>query len=350
LPPADADLAVHLFGLKTEGNYFDTAVGKTNGKNILHLPTPMEEIATYKGLTLDELITRLGSIRNVLFEERKKRVPPAKDDKVLTDWNGLMVAALAKASQVFSEPRYLQAAAKTADFLLNQMQGETGTLYHRFAKGERAVEGFLDDYAFLAFGLIELYEASFEDKYLQAASALTKLMVAKFWDEKNGGFYFTEKNSETALPRMKQVYDGAVPSGNSVALLNLLRLSLLVNDSTYGEMATKLTKAFSQETQGAPEAYTFLLTGVDFAAGPPHSVVLVGDLKEKETADMLTALRKQYLPNLVVSIREPSRAGLGYEKIEGKTTAYVCRNQMCLPPTNSIEKMLEQLGLAEGKR
>ena len=350
LEPADADLAVHLFGLKAEGNYFDAAVGKTNGKNILHLPTPLEEIATYKGLTLDELITRLGSIRNVLFEARKKRVPPAKDDKVLTDWNGLMVAALARASQVFSEPRYLQAAVKTADFLLNQMQGETGTLYHRFAKGERAVEGFLDDYAFFAFGLIELYEASFEDKYLQAASALTRLMVAKFWDEKNGGFYFTEKSSEAALPRLKQVYDGAVPSGNSMALLNLLRLSLLANDSIYQDLATKLTKAFSQETQGAPEAYTFLLAGVGFAVGPSYSVLLIGDLKEKETADMLAAVRKQYLPNLVVSLREPGKAGLGYEKIEGKATAYVCRNQMCLPPTNSIEKMLEHLGLAEGKR
>jgi uncharacterized protein len=350
LEPADADLAVHLFGLKAEGNYFDAAVGKTNGKNILHLATPLAEIAAYKGLTLDELITRLGSIRNALFEARKKRVPPAKDGKVLTDWNGLMVAALARASQVFSEPRYLQAATKTADFLLNQMRDEAGTLYHRFAKGERAVEGFLDDYAFFAFGLIELYEASFEDKYLQAASALTRLMVAKFWDEKNGGFYFTEKSSEAALHRLKQVYDGAVPSGNSVALLNLLRLSLLANDSTYQNMATKLTKAFSQETQSAPEAYTFLLAGVGFAVGPSYSVLLIGDSKEKETADMLAALRKQYLPNVVVSLREPDKAGLGYEKIEGKATAYVCRNQTCLPPTNSIEKMLEHLGLAEGKR
>jgi uncharacterized protein YyaL (SSP411 family) len=130
----------------------------------------------------------------------------------------------------------------------------------------------------------------------------------------------------------------------------LLRLSLLANDSTYQDVATKLTKAFSQETQGAPEAYTFLLAGVGFAVGPSYSVLLIGDLKEKETADMLAALRKQYLPNLVVSLREPGKAGLGYEKIEGKATAYVCRNQMCLPPTNSIEKMLEHLGLAEGKR
>jgi uncharacterized protein len=350
LKPADADLAVHLFGLKAQGNYFDAAVGNTNGKNILNLPTPLGEVAAYKGLTLDELIMRLGGIRNALFEKRKKRVPPAIDDKVLTDWSGLMVAALARASRVFSEPRYLQAAAKTADFLLNQMRGESGALYHRFAKGERAVEGFLDDYAFLVFGLVELYEASFEDKYLQAASALTKLMLAKFWDEKTGGFYFTEKTSEAALPRMKQVYDGAVPSGNSVALLNLLRLSLLVNDSTYDEVATKLVMAFSNEVQGAPEAYTWLLAGVDFGVGSSYSVLVAGNLKEKDTVGMLEALEKQYVPNLVVSLKAPDKAGLGYEKIEGKATAYVCRNKMCLPPTNSIEKMLENLGIAEGKR
>ena len=161
LEPSDADLAVHLFGLKADGNF-----PNSEGKNIPYLAEPLEELASYKGLTLDELIIRLGKIQHTLFEIRKKRVSPAIDDKVLTDWNGLIIAALAKAGNIFNEPKYAQAAIKTADFILNHMrQGDD--LHHRYSKGEAAINGFLDDYAFFTWGLIELYEATFEEKYLQ---------------------------------------------------------------------------------------------------------------------------------------------------------------------------------------
>ncbi len=242
LPPSDADLAVHLFGLKAEGNF-----PGSNGKNILHLAEPLDELASYKGLTLDELIIRLGKIQNTLFEARKKRAAPAIDDKVLTDWNGLMIAALAKAGNVLNQPKYISAAIKTADFILNQMR-QGNVLYHRYAKGETAIDGFLDDYAFFTYGLIELYEVTFEDKYLQAAADLTKTMVAKFWDDKNGGFYQTQ-NSEAAMPKIKQLYDGATPSGNSVALQSLLRLSRLTNEPAYDTMATQMTKNFRSRSR-----------------------------------------------------------------------------------------------------
>jgi len=339
LPPSDADLAVHLFGLKAEGNF-----PGSKGKNILHLAEPLDELASYKGLTIDELIIRLGKIQNTLFEIRKKRVAPAIDDKVLTDWNGLMIAALAKAGTVLNQPNYLSAAIKTADFMLNQMrQGDV--LYHRYAKGQTAIEGFLDDYAFFTFGLIELYEATFEDKYLQAAADLTKIMVAKFWD-KNGGFYQTQ-NSEAAMPKIKQLYDGAVPSGNSVALQDLLWLSRLTDEPSYDTMAAQMTRTFAQEIEGAPEAYTFFLSAADFLIGPSYSVTLVGDLKEKDTREMLNALRKHYLPSTVIALKYPSKTGLGYQQIEGKATAYVCQNQTCLPSTNSLMVMLEQLGIKQ---
>jgi uncharacterized protein YyaL (SSP411 family) len=236
-------------------------------------------------------------------------------------------------------------AKKTADFILTQMsQGDV--LYHRYAKGQTAIEGFLDDYAFLVFGLIELYEATFEDKYPQAAADLTKIMMAKFWDKKNGGFYQTQ-NSEASMPKIKQLYDGATPSGNSVVLQNLLRLSRLTNEPTYEAMTTQMTRTFAQEVEGAPEAYTFFLSGLDFLIGPSYSVTLVGDLKEKETSDMLNALRKHYLPSTVIQLKTPNKAGLGYQQIDGKATAYVCQNQTCLPPTNSIALMLEQIGVKE---
>ena len=346
LPPADAELAVHIYGLKPEGNFID-ASGRSNGKNILHIAEPLEELAPYMGLTLQELIDRLHTIREALFEARKKRVPPAIDDKVLTDWNGLMIAALAKAGRVPNEAKYIEAAEKTADFILNQMLKD-GVLYHRYTKGETAVEGFLDDYAFFVYGLIELYEATFEDKYATAASALTKTMIAKLWDEKNGGFFQTQ-NSEAAMPKIKQLYDGATPSGNSVALHNLLWLSRLTDEPVYNTMANQISKTFAQEVEGAPEAYTFFLSATNFLIAS-YSVTLVGDFKEKGTQEILNALRKNYLPTTVISLKHPSKTGLGYQQIEGKATAYVCQDQTCLPPTNGLTQVLEQLGVKGEKR
>jgi uncharacterized protein YyaL (SSP411 family) len=259
-----------------------------------------------------------------------------------------MIAALARASQVLGEKKYLQAAVKAADFVLKEVKNEDGRLYHRYAKGEKAVEGFLDDYAYFVFGLVELYEACFEEKYLQACLDLTKTMISEFWDEKAGGFYFTNKSADESVPRIKQTYDGAVPSGNSVALYNLLRLARLSGESYLEEYAQKTIKAFSEEVKSQPLGHTFMLVGLEFALGPTFNVVLVGDPADKDTVDVIAAIRKNYLPNLTVTIWTPEKAkppipGVVYEKIEGKPTAYVCRDQTCMPPTNKVEKMLELL-------
>lgn len=347
LPEQDAPLAIKLFEVKREGNYYEPPKGR-NGKNILHFALPLEQFASESNLTIDELITKLGKIKNALFEDREKRVHPSKDDKILADWNGLMIAALARASQVLGEPKYLQAATKAADFILQEMKTLDGKLYHRYAKGERAVSGFLDDYAYLVFGLIELYEAGFDEKYLQISVDLTKSMIAQFWDEKNGGFFFTDKSADDAVPRLKQTYDGAAPSGNSVALVNLLHLARLSGEASFEDYAGKLLKAFSEEVKSQPLGHTFMLLGLEFALGPTFSVVLVGDPADKSTLAMLAALRKNYLPNLTVTIRisekvKTDKIEVGYEKIDGKTTAYVCRDQTCMPPTNEVEKMIELL-------
>ena len=345
LPPADVDLAVRLFGVKAGGNYAE-AGRKRNGRNILHLAEPLDQVASESQLTVDELILRLGRICNVLFKAREKRVCPAKDDKILADWNGLMIAALAKASSVLGEPRYLQAAVKAAGFFLEKMRDKNGTLYHRYAKGERAIEGFLDDYAFLVWGLLEIYESSFEEAYLEKAVELTNTMISRFWDSEDGGFYSTAKDADNAVPRRKEVYDGAVPSGNSVALLNLLRLSLLGGDAKFKELASQVIRVFSEDVKRSPAAHTFMLVGVDFAVGPAYNVILVGDPQEDSMQRMLGALKTRYLPNMVVSMRPAGKAGLGYEKIEGKATAYVCRDQTCMPPTNEPEKMLQLLSVS----
>jgi uncharacterized protein YyaL (SSP411 family) len=145
------------------------------------------------------------------------------------------------------------------------------------------------------------------------------------------------------MPKMKQLYDGAVPSGNSVALLDLLLLSRLTNEPSYEQMAIEMTKTFAQEVEGAPEAYTFFLSAVNFLIGPFYSVTIVGDLKQKDTKDMLDALSKHYLPTTTIALKSPDKAGLSYQQIDGKATAYVCRNQTCLPATNKLTVMLENL-------
>ena len=353
LSPEDAELATKLFEVKAEGNYVER-IRDRSGKNILRLAMPIEDLATETNLSTDQLIGKLGKIKNILFQTRQKRVQPAIDYKILADWNGMIIAALARASSVLDEPKYLAVAIEAADFILKEMRTEKGVLYHRFAKGERAVLGLLDDYAFLVFGLLEIYEAKFDEKYLAAAQELTKSMIEKFWDKQNGGFYFTAQTSDQAIPRLKQTYDGAVPSGNSMALLDLIRLARLSGNAALEGYVQKLLKTFSEEIKNQPLGHTFMLVGLEFALGPSFSVILVGEPAETETQQMLVALRKNYVPNLTVKMWSPQTKmlqieGISYEKIDGKTTAYVCQDQTCMPPTNETAKMLELLGIASRK-
>ena len=342
LPAADAELTFHIYGLSPKGNYVE-GKGGLNGKNILHIAEPLDQLAPYEGLTPQELINRLHNIRALLFEARKKRVPPAIDDKVLTDLNSLMIAALAKTGSTLNEAKYIEAAKQTADFILKHLQ-KNGVLYHRYAKGETAIEGFLDDYALLTFGLCHLYEATFQEQYLQAAVDLTKTMIERFWDAKDGGFYQTQ-NGNASMPRLKQVYDGAIPSGNSVALYDLLWVSRLTNEPKYENMAVQMTEIFAEDIGAAPQAYTFFLSALELLLGKSYSVVLVGDLKKEDSQVMLDALKKNYLPTTIMQLKSPNNIGLGYRQIDGKATVYVCQNQTCLPPTNSTELMLKQLGV-----
>lgn len=347
LPPEQADFAIKLFGVKPEGNYVEPPKGR-NGKNILHLLVPLDQMATQSNLTMDQVIGELAKITQLLYLAREKRVHPAKDDKALTDWNGLMIAALAKANQILGDKKYLQAAKKSADFILNEMQTSDHRLYHRYAKGEKAIGGFLDDYAFLVYGLIELFEAGFEEKYLQASVELTKAMIGEFWDEINGGFYFTGKTGDADIPRIKQNYDGAVPSGNSVALHDLLRLSRLANEVSFEQYASKMLGAFAEDIKGYPMGHTFMLAGLDFLIGPSFNVIVAGNPADNGTQGMLDTLRRQYIPSLTLTLWTSERAkaapaGVSYEKTDGKATVYVCKNQTCMPPTNEIQKMLEYL-------
>jgi uncharacterized protein len=343
LPVEDADIAVKIFGVQSDGNY--NPDGKRVGMNILRLEKTLESTARELRIESQELSRKLTHIRKALFEERNMRIHPSIDDKILADWNGLVIAALAKAGQVFAEPKYLQVAVKASDFVMSKMRNEK-TILHSYAKGKSEIEGFLDDYAFLVWGLIEIYEANFDEYILRTAMDLTRTMIDRFWDEKNGGFYFTAKDAADVILRRKEAYDGALPSGNSVSLLNLLRLGRLTGSPSFEETASKMFKVFADEIRRAPAAHSFTLVSLEFITGSTFNVVMVGETHEKSTSEMLEALRRHYLPGLLISMHKSSVSNIAYEKIEGKGTAYVCRGQTCMPPTNNVSKMLELLGLA----
>ena len=223
------------------------------------------------------------------------------------------------------------------------MKIKKGKLYHRFAENERAITGFIDDFAFLAWGFLEIYEACFDKKYLDRAEELIEIMSKEFWDFESGGFYFTAKNSENAMPRIKKVQDSAIPSGNSVALLILQRLAILSEDLKYENMVKKMLKIFSEEITNSPLGYTFLLTSVDYSSDTSHKVTLVGNPNEDSFQNLRIALNSNYLPNVVVKHYLPEKNENEYKLLDKKATAYVCSNQSCKPPTSNADKMLKLL-------
>ena len=353
----EADLVIRVFGVEAGGNFSDEASGDRTGANVLHLQKPMAELAADLDVLESELRRRVEKSRQELFAHREQRIHPFKDDKVLTDWNGLMIAALAKGARAFDEPRYADAAERAARFILEEMVRDDGRLLHRYRDGEAALLGYAGDYAFLAWGLLELYEATFEVAYLEHAIALSAELVTHYWDRERGGFYSTANDGEELLVRQKEVYDGAVPSANSVAMWNLLRVSRITADPDLEQKASQLGRAFSRDVAQSPIAHTQLMIALDFAVGPSYEVVIAGRLRAKDTRAMLRALRAQFVPNKVVLFRPSAEESpdimklaefIKYQRsIDGKATAYVCLNYNCQLPTTDPSTMLQLLDAAQ---
>jgi uncharacterized protein YyaL (SSP411 family) len=352
----EADFVAKVLGVEPGGNFTDEATRAKMGTNILHLPEPLSGLAVRFGLSEQELAERVEVARRKLFARREKRVHPLKDDKVLTSWNGLMIAALAKGARAFDSPCYVQAAAGAADFILEHMVRDDGRLLHRYRDGEAALLAYAEDYAYLTWGLLELYEATFETRYLEKALALNAELVERFWDEESGGFYTTADDGEQLLVRQKEIYDGAIPSANSVAMLNLLRLGRMTARPDLEEKAATISRVFSKSVGQSPIAYPQLMVAVDLALGPSCEVVIAGKLGAEDTRKMLRALREQFLPSKVVLFRpdgeSPHIARLAeftrYQRsIDGKATAYVCRHHNCEFPTTDVDAMLELLGVEQ---
>ena len=347
----EGELFNTVYNITRDGNFYEEATGHKTGKSIPYLKKPLNEIAAELVISYDGLAEKLDLTREKLFQEREKRIHPLKDDKILTDWNGLMITAFAKSGQAFGNEEYTNAAQKSADFVLSQLKNSNGRLMKRARNGNAGLDAHVEDYAFVIQGLLNLYEATFEYKYLEEASQLNEIFLKHFWDEQNGGFFMTADDSEELIVRSKEIYDGAIPSGNSIAALNLLMLGRITGDSKYDQKSLETFKAFSNQVRQSPSAYTQLMIALDFAVGPSNEVVIVGDLNSGETIKMLSSLREEFIPNKVVLFRpdtdekppivQMAEYTENQRSIDGKATAYVCRNFACKQPTNDPKQMLK---------
>ena len=356
----DGDLFIDIYNIEKGGNFIEQSKGEKTGDSIPHLNKSLHDLASDLKITEETLVTRLEAMRVNLFKARENRIHPFKDDKILTDWNGLMIAAFAKGAQALKEPKYAVVAKKAADFILSHLRTKEGRLLKRYRQGTAGLPSHLEDYAFLIWGLIDLYEATFEDHYLKEAITLHDQMLERFWDDKNGGLFMTADDGEKLLMRNKTVYDGAIPSGNSVAALNSIRLARITANTDYETKCQEIMRAFSGTVNNHTPGHSQLLIALDFAVGPAYEIVICGKEDGKATNEVLAAIHRNFIPNKVMLLKDDTRENPEILKIapytkamKGKdadsATVYVCQNFACKLPTTDIPTMLDSLKVTPKK-
>ncbi len=342
LEPEEAELAMRYWGVTGAGNF--------EGKNILNVPRSPEAVAGDFGISRDELDRRIEKARSKLFDVRQKRVRPGRDNKVLSAWNGLMLRAFALAARVLDRDDYRAVAEKNAGFLLDKLKSD-GRLRRSYKDGRARFNGYLEDYAMVADGLVALYEATFASRWLSAADSLCDAMFELFWDAGSGTFYDTPADHEKLVTRPRDIYDNATPSGTSVAVDVLLKLALLLDRNDYRQRAEAVLENLSGGMEQLPGAFGRLLSALDFRLSSPLEVAIIGEPETADTRTLLRAVYSRYLPNKVVAGRaedDEEAAGLvpllaNRPTRDGKATAYVCEGYVCQSPTTEPEELAEQL-------
>ncbi len=346
----DAPLFCRAFALEGEGNYRDEATGELTGRNIPHKRLTGEAMSAETGLSPEALAEKLEDCRARLFAVREQRIHPLKDDKILTDWNGLMISALARGGRILGDEAYTRAAERAARFIWNEVRDEQGRLLKRSRRGQAGLPAHLDDHAFYLQGLMDLYEATFDTEWLKWSIEIAGQMAERFHDPGSGGFFFTASDAEDLIVRKKEIYDGAIPSGNSVSALGLLRLSRITARPEWEEIAAGILHSFGGQVAHAPAGSTRLLLALDFLIGPSTEVVIAGRSGAADTHQMFDALSGEFQPNMVTLFRpvdedEPEIVDLAAHtrsrtSIEEKATAYVCRDYSCNRPVTSVNEMM----------
>ncbi|MEX2117171.1 MAG: thioredoxin domain-containing protein [Bacteroidota bacterium] len=352
LSPDELKVVELYYGVEERGNVRADPHNEFAGLNILHVVKSRDALAEELHMSLEAIGKLLSTSRSKLLHVRSKRPLPHLDDKILVSWNGLMISAFAKASGVLDRSDYLRAAERSASFLLTTMH-IAGDLKRRFRDGEARFSASLEDYAFLTQGLIDLYEASLDIRWLEKAIELTESMVRLFYDHTNGGFYDTDNSDSAILVRTKESYDGAEPSGNSVAVLCLLRLAQMSGNRKYGHCAEKSFRYFSEKMVRAPEALAQFLADLDFHLVKPAQIVIAGQRDGTDTAALIKEVHARFIPNKVILLADDGRGRAVLESflpfiksivmVGGRATAYVCEDYTCQLPTTDPRALADIL-------
>jgi uncharacterized protein len=330
--------------------HFDVSEpGNFEEKNILNVRQTPEDSARELGISVENLNEILERGKKRLYVARSKRVPPLRDEKVLTAWNGLMLAAFAEAAAVFERADFAHTSVRNADFVLANLRDERGFLLRSWKDGLAKLNGYLEDYAFFADGLVELYQATGDERWLNEAKSLVDLMLAEFWDAEDGGFFFTGASHEELIVRSKDYFDNAIPSGNSVAADVLLKLAILTNNENYSGHATEVFRLVTNFIRRYPSAFGRSLAALDFYLNAPKEIVIIGE--KEEARELLKEVWTRFLPNKIVVTASENNVGAAElipllqnrKMIDGRATAYVCENFACQQPVITPEALAAQL-------
>ena len=342
-----AELFCEVYNISGKGNFRDEASGEYTGKNIPHLTQKISAVAADKQMNLSGLNESLNEILDTLYDVRKERIPPLLDDKILTDWNGLLMAALANAGAVFNDSAFTDAALGIESFISSEMLTSDGRLLHRFRDGEAGIDAMADDYAALIWGLIELYQTTYDPSFLKKAVHLQKQFSDQFGDKANGGFYFTSSDSDTPMGRQKEIYDGALPSSNSMAAINGFRLSRLTGNPDFEDESDRILRAFSEVIGDNPSAYTFALITKLNLDHNPIEIAVTGDAEDGDTQAILDYLSQlnRFQHSVLFKTDETEKVLNGTSpftksfSLEKKPRVYICRNFTCDAPVSTLSEL-----------
>jgi uncharacterized protein YyaL (SSP411 family) len=348
-----ADEILSLLGAE-EGNLFNayyavTKEGNFEGSNVLSIPRDPDVVAHLAGVSMDRLEDVVARGRQRLLEARKQRTRPGRDEKVITSWNGLMLASFAEAARVLDREDYREAAVRNADFILRALRSD-GRLHRIHKDGQAKATAYLEDYAFLSDGLLALYEATFDASWFLEAGTLADAMLSLFKDNTGPGFYDTD-GAEVLITRPRSWEDGAIPSGNSMAADLLLRLAALTGEIAYQNIAVDILRAMAATAGQHPTAFGHLLSVLNYYLSSPEEIAIVGDPTADDTRELLKVVYSHYRPSKVVALglvddeRTVVPLLTGRDQLEGRATAYVCRHFTCQRPVNSPSELAAQMGV-----
>ena len=337
LGEADGEIFCRMYDVGEPGNF--------DGKSILHPILTVDQASKFFRKEPSEIQALVANAKRRLFVEREKRIKPFRDEKIITSWNGLMLSGLAEALKIINNPTAIDAARETVEFIFKKLFRDD-FLLHTYKDGEAKLLGYLDDYAFLAVGLLDLYEAVFERNYLDRAIQLTDVMLREFWDERDGGFFFTGKSHEQLISRPKPIFDASIPSGNAMATQLLLRLNHFTGKNQYRASAEKILRAYYDAMESQPFGFAHMLCALDLYLQGAKEIVIVGNPAEQGVQELITEINSIYLPNKAVqtvspgaSLTEISPLLEGKTALDGKPTAYVCENFTCSTPVTSASEL-----------